>query len=164
MKDAVGPLRIGNYYIGSVESFGDIRRKFQAGQVQQLTNTGMVIIFLMLNIFLGVLGTFWFRTSQRTSEIALRMSVGATRRDVFNRIIAEGELLLLLVTPVAALIDWLITHYELTMYYHGYYAHVRFFGSVLITWAVLAVMIALSSFIPARRAMKISPAEALKTD
>ena len=34
--------------------------------------------FLLLNIFLGLLGTFWFRTQQRRSEIALHKAHGAT--------------------------------------------------------------------------------------
>lgn len=164
MKDAIGPLRVGNYYIRSVESFDSIRHKFQIEQVQQIINTILVVVFLLINIFLGVLGTFWFRTSQRTSEIALRISVGASRRDIFNRIIAEGELILLIVTPLAIGFDWLITHYELNGYYKAFFEAPRFIGSVAITWAVLALMIAVGSFIPARKAMKISPAEALKTD
>lgn len=164
MTDAMGPLRVGNYYIRSVQSLESIRHNFQIEQVQQIINTILVVVFLLINIFLGVLGTFWFRTSQRTSEIALRMSVGASRRDIFNRIIAEGELILLIVTPLAIGLDWLITHYELNGYYKAFFEAPRFIGSVAITWAVLALMIAVGSFIPARKAMKISPAEALKTD
>ncbi|MDE5749790.1 MAG: ABC transporter permease [Duncaniella sp.] len=164
MKDALGPLRVGNYYIRSVQSLESIRHNFQVEHVQQIINTILVAVFLLINIFLGVLGTFWFRTSQRTSEIALRMSVGATRRDIFNRIIAEGELILLIVTPLAIVADWLMTHYEFNGYYKAFFEAPRFVGTVAITWAVLALMIAVGSFIPARRAMKISPAEALKTD
>ncbi|MDE6390204.1 MAG: ABC transporter permease, partial [Duncaniella sp.] len=165
MADATGPLRVGNYYISSVESMESIRRKFQLESAQEVTNTVMTALFLLLNIFLGVLGTFWFRTSQRIPEIALRMSVGATRRDIFNRVIAEGELILLLVTPLAGGLDWLLTHYELNTYYHGsFFEPLRFFGCMAITWSALALMIAVSSMIPALRAMKISPAEALKTE
>lgn len=165
MADASGSLRVGNYYISSVEPMDSIRRKFQIESAQQVTNIVMVALFLMLNIFLGVLGTFWFRTSQRIPEIALRMSVGAARRDIFNRIIAEGELILLLVTPLAGVLDWLFTHYELNSFYMGGYYHpLRFFGCMAITWGLLALMIAVSSMIPALKAMKISPAEALKTE
>jgi len=165
MADATGSLRVGNYYISSVESVESLRHKFQLESAQEVTNIVMTALFLLLNIFLGVLGTFWFRTSQRIPEMALRMSVGATRRDIFNRVIAEGELILLLVTPVAGILDWLVTHYELNSYYHGtFFEPLRFFGSMAVTWGALALMIAVSSMIPALRAMKISPAEALKTE
>jgi putative ABC transport system permease protein len=33
--------------------------------------------FLLLNIFLGILGTFWFRTQQRKGEIALFKALAA---------------------------------------------------------------------------------------
>lgn len=165
MADASGSLRVGNIYINSVESMETLRHKFQLESAQEVTNIVMTALFLLLNIFLGVLGTFWFRTSQRIPEMALRMSVGATRRDIFNRVIAEGELILLLVTPLAGILDWLLTHYEVNSFYHGtHFEPLRFFGCMAITWGALALMIAVSSMIPAFRAMRISPAEALKTE
>lgn len=54
-------------------------------------------IFLMINIFLGVIGTFWFRTQQRRSEIGLRQALGASRRSIFTQLITEGIILLAVV-------------------------------------------------------------------
>ena len=56
--------------------------------------------FLLLNIFLGLLGTFWFRTQQRKGEMALMMAVGGSKQSVFFRLLSEGWLMLLLVTPL----------------------------------------------------------------
>ena len=41
------------------------------------------MFFLLMIIFLGILGTFWFRIRQREGEIALRRVTGATRGDIF---------------------------------------------------------------------------------
>ena len=72
----------------------------------------MGIGFLLLNNFLGLLGTFWFRTQQRRSEIALHKAHGATDRAIFSRLLSEGILLLAIVTPVALLIDYNLAHLE----------------------------------------------------
>ncbi|MDE5871701.1 MAG: ABC transporter permease, partial [Muribaculaceae bacterium] len=106
----------------------------------------------------------WFRTQQRIKEIALRMVSGATRGDVFRRILGEGQILLLLVTPLAIVIDWLLTHYEFTSWYDGYFEPMHFCVSVLAAWVLMALMIAVGIYFPARRAMAISPAAAMKTD
>lgn len=165
MKDAQSQLRVGNWYIASVRSFDDIRKKFNLYANQNNFNTIVWSLFLLLNIFLGVLGTFWFRTSQRTPEIALRMANGATRSDIFRRVLAEGEIILIAVTPISWAICYLITHYELNAFYMGnYFDPIRFFGCALITFALISLMIVVGSWIPARKAMSISPALALKTE
>lgn len=165
MKDAVGNLRVGNWYIASVDSFDTIRDKYNLSSVQDMRKTVLWSLFLLLNIFLGVLGTFWFRTSQRTPEIALRMANGATRGDIMRRILAEGLLILIAVTPISAAICLFTAHSELNSSYMGLYLEpVRFVGCTLITFGLVALMILIGSWLPARKAMSISPAEALKTE
>ncbi|MDE6695378.1 MAG: ABC transporter permease [Muribaculaceae bacterium] len=164
MADADGDLKVGNWYVASVESFDKIREDYNRNAKAETRNTVVCALFLLLNIFLGILGTFWFRTQQRNREIALRMVSGATKIDIFRRIVGEGEILLLLVTPIAIVIDFLLTHYEFTSWYDGYFEPVHFCVSVLVAWILMALMIAIGIYFPARRAMTISPAVAMKTD
>lgn len=165
MADSDGYLRVGNWYIASVRSFESIRENHGRTHASEVRNTVICAIFLLVNIFLGILGTFWFRTQQRVKEIALRMVSGATRADVFRRILGEGQLLLLLITPVAIVIDWLLTKWELTTWYAGsYFEPLHFFVSVLVAWGLMALMITVGVYFPARRAMGIMPAIALKQD
>lgn len=165
MKDAVGNLRVGNFYIAAVDSFDSIKEQYNRTPDQQMRKTVIWSLFLLLNIFLGVLGTFWFRTSQRTKEIALRMANGATRGDIFRRIVSEGEIILLAVTPLSIAVCAVAAHYELNTFYWGtYFDWTRFIGCSVITWALIALMILVGSWLPARKAMSVSPAEALKTE
>lgn len=165
MKDAVGNLRVGNWYISSARSFDEIREKFNLYAKQSTVNTVVWSLFLLLNIFLGVLGTFWFRTSQRTPEIALRMANGASHSDIFRRVISEGEIILVAVTPISMAICFLLTHYELNAFYMGsYLTPARFFGCSIITFLLISLMILVGSWLPARKATHISPALALKTE
>ncbi len=84
MADADNELRIGNWYVASVESFDFIKEDFNRGSVTETRNVIICALFLLVNIFLGILGTIWFRTKQRNRAIALRMVSGATRTDIFR--------------------------------------------------------------------------------
>lgn len=164
MKDADGNLKVGNFYIASVRSFDTIRENFNRSDDKDRRNTIICALFLLVNIFLGIFGTFWFRTRQRASEIALREVCGATRRDIFVRILGEGQLLLLLVTLPAVAIDYVLTQYELTTWYDGFFEPVRFIISALIAWGLMSLMIVAGISFPALKAMKTPPAESLKNE
>lgn len=164
MADADKHLRVGNWYVASVDSFESIKENYNRSSVADTRNVIICALFLLVNIFLGILGTFWFRTRQRIKEIALRMTAGATRFDIFRRILGEGELLLLMVTPFAIAIDYLLTKYEFTSWYDGYFNPVHFCVSVLAAWLLMGLIIAIGIYFPARRAMDISPAAAMKAE
>ena len=164
MADADRQLRVGNWYVASVDSFDFIKEDYNRSSATETRNVVICALFLLVNIFLGILGTYWFRTQQRVKEIALRMVSGATRGDIFRRILGEGQILLLLVTPPAIVIDYLLTIYEFTSWYDGYFEPVHFCVSVIAAWGLMALMIAVGIYFPARRAMAISPAAAMKTD
>ena len=162
MKDADSHFRVGNYYIASIQSFDDIREIHQRDYVADMRMYFTGSAFLALNIFLGLLGTFWFRTRQRIPEIAIRKANGANRIDIFKRVIGEGELLLLLITPFAIAFDYLLAHYELNTFYQGgYFVASRFIACVAISWCFMALMILFGTLLPANRAMHIAPAKAL---
>ncbi|MDE6271300.1 MAG: ABC transporter permease, partial [Muribaculaceae bacterium] len=117
MKDAGHKLRVGNLFINQVVPFHEIRESYQLGNKKQIQMYLIGMGFLLMNIFLGLLGTFWFRTQQRVPDIAIRMVNGATRGDVFRLLIGEGLLLLTIVTPLAVLIDANLAHFELNAWY-----------------------------------------------
>lgn len=165
MADADIQLRAGNLFITNVESFDDVREAHQHGTETQIRNMIFIMAFLLVNIFLGLLGTFWFRTRQRSRDIAIRLVSGATKGDIFRLLISEGLVLLTIATPVALLADLNIAHAELNQYYEGEYLE---WGRLLIcggvTYLLIALMIALGISIPAWRAMKIDPAVALRDE
>ena len=163
--DSESQYRIGNVFISDIRSFKDIRRSFQQYRSNEIRNhiTGMA--FLLINIFLGLLGTFWFRTQQRKSEIALHKAHGATNGMVFTRLLSEGWWLLLIITPIALLIDFNLAHAELNSWRNGTtleWDRLLICGGI--SFALIALMIAIGIGIPARKAMKIDPAEALHNE
>lgn len=126
------------------------------------------IIFLLLIIFIGLLGTFWYRVYLRTPEIAVRKTFGATDGDIFRRFLSEAMLLLLGAFILAAgmwfgLIGRLKDNYLTSVcFYPSWKWDVAL--AALITAAVMSIMILIGVGIPARRAMKIQPAIALKEE
>lgn len=161
-KDSEAQFRVGNLFISEIRSFHDIRRNFQQSWTNDIRNYVMGMGFLLLNIFLGLLGTFWFRTQQRRSEIALHKAHGATDKSIFSRLLCEGWLLLLLVTPLALIIDYNLANMELNSWRNGTTLEWgRLLLCAAITFVMMALMIAIGIGIPARKAMKVQPAEAL---
>ncbi len=165
LKESNNLFRSGNRFVGEVTEISAIRELTQSEEVATIRNFIVVMVFLLLCIFLGLLGTFWFRTQQRVSEIAIRKVNGATGADIFRRLIGEGLLLLLIITPVAVLLDYGVAHYLSEMPMSDYNLPTgRFLGGVTITFCLMALMIVLGIWFPATRAMRIDPATALKDE
>ncbi len=165
LADSEKHFRVGNFFIAEVRSFADIRRNFQMAQTTRIRTYAFGMGFLLLNIFLGLLGTFWFRTQQRRGEIALMKVMGGTDRSVFIRLISEGLLLLLLATIPALVIDFNLAYAEMNAWMNGTTLEVpRLLITGFITFVLIAAMIIIGIWIPASRAMKVQPAEALHAE
>lgn len=155
-------LRVGNVYVSDIQSYQDMRRTVNHPYDIIVRDFMIGAAFLLLNIFLGLLGTFWFRTQRRKSEIALFKALGATNGSVFARQMTEGLLLLTLATIPAILIDLNLAYVGLNTSVDGVtLAPGRFIAAVAITYLLIALMIFFGNLMPARKAMKVQPAEAL---
>ena len=155
--------RSGNTYISKIQSYDSVRKAADHDNMVEIRKYIACMVFMLVSVFLGLLGTFWFRTQQRVPEIAVRKVNGASNTSVFSRLIGEGMLLLALVTPVAAIVDCVLCKYEFNSVYgaFGYFSGGRFLITVIFTFVVIALMIIGGIWFPAARAMKIDPARAL---
>lgn len=122
----------------------------------------VIMVFLLFNIFLGIIGTFWFRTEQRKGEMGLRIALGSTRRHLGEFLAAEGLLLLTLVAVPAFLVCLNIHLAELTWGEEWMdYTFLRLLTGFGITYLLLAVMILLGIGYPAMRTARLEVADAL---
>lgn len=154
-----------NVTFDEINTYADYAADFERDDRLHLRNWAVCIGFLLLSIFLGVFGTFWFRTQQRVSEIAIRKTFGARRRQISARLTGEGLGILLLATIPAVLIDTALAYHELNTHLYGVYlAPGRLLLEIAITFLLMAVMIVLGTWIPARRAMRSDPARALAAE
>ncbi len=161
MDDADRLYQIGNLYLLDVTSFKDLREICEREDMNEAKSQLCVLGFLLMNIFLGVIGTFWFRTQQRRREVALRMAMGSSRQGIFLHLMSEGILLLTLAAVPAVIIAFNVGIAELVDVEKLPFGGGRFLAAVVVTWLLMAVMIVAGIWYPARSAMKVQPAEAL---
>lgn len=156
-------VRVGNYYISGFTSYEQkcIISKGPSDRQQRFSMAAMS--FLLINVFLGLLGTFWFRTQHRFPEIGLQKAVGATNTDVALWLFTEAIMLMTIAFIPSLIIDYNIAHAELTEYYQGVtFATGRFIVSTVITYVVMLVVIALGIWFPALRAVRTNPVDVLR--
>ncbi len=109
----------------------------------------------------GVYGVKSYVVSQRTREIGIRMALGADRRDVLRLLLTDGVKLTLaglaVGVPIAALIAFALTKVM---------RDVTPFDPVVFASAplILAAAALLASFVPARRATRVEPLKALRSE
>ena len=153
----------GIFYLDYIRSYADMKAAYdvEQGTVNYLNTVYAVVVFFGFNVFLCVLATFWYRTRKRRCEIALRMAMGSDRRGVLRYLLAEGLMLLVLAALPALFIAFNLQLADLTVHTLVDVSAWRFIGCFVSAMLVLAVLIILGIWYPARRAMRIQPAEAL---
>jgi putative ABC transport system permease protein len=110
---------------------------------------------------IGLFGVMAFLVSQRTREIGVRLALGATRGEVFRLVLGRG--LLLAGAGAAAGVGaamWLTRLMESLLFSVSRTDPVTF---VAVPVTLLAVA-GLACYLPARRAMRVDPAIALRAD
>ena len=120
-----------------------------------------VACFLLANIFLGIIGTFWFRTEYRKGEMGLRMALGSTRRQLNSIMVGEGVLLLVLAFIPSLVISFNIAHMDLIDTYQLPFTWLRLAICGGITFVLIVLMIICGVWYPARSTARLEPAEAL---
>jgi putative ABC transport system permease protein len=108
---------------------------------------------------IGIYGVMSFTVAQRTREIGIRMALGANRSDVLRMVVGEG-IALAAAGTVAGLAGALaFTRVLRTLLFDvGLADPMTYVGTVV----VLGLSAAIASWIPARRATRVDPSEALK--
>ncbi len=160
----VNKLISGCVIVSDVRSFDDIAKNSEAENAQESRQFITIALFLLVNIFLGLLGTFWFRTQQRINEIAIRKAMGASDFRILGRIITEGIVLLTIATIPAIAIDLFVAHFQLTKELYEFIGWERTGVCIVITYLLMCSMIVLGTLFPAMKAMRINPAIALKNE
>ena len=161
MADADRLYQTGNLYLLDVVPLSEHREANELEDMNETKTQLCVLGFLLVNIFLGVIGTFWFRTQQRRKEMALHMALGSSRKAIFFRLVYEGMGLLLLAAIPAVVIALNVGMAELVDVDKMPFTAGRFLLAVAVTLLLMILMIIAGIGYPARKAMQIQPAEAL---
>jgi putative ABC transport system permease protein len=117
-------------------------------------------IALLLAV-VGVYGVKAYAVACRTREIGIRMALGAHRRDVFGLIMRQGALQTALAVAVGLLLS-LAAGRVLAQILYQVSPSDPF--ALLISSVLLAAAALLACFLPARRATRVDPIEALRAE
>lgn len=124
----------------------------------------LAMTFALLALVLaaiGIYGVMAYAVSQRTTEIGVRMAVGASAPDVFRLVLAEGLKLTTIGIALGVVGSWLIAKSLVAL----------LFGvrpgdpvTLAVTAVVLLSVAAVACFLPAWRATRVDPIVALRAE
>jgi len=122
----------------------------------------LMAIFASLALVLtmiGLYGVISYLVNQRTQEIGIRMALGAQMADILGMVLRQGMVLVLVGVALGLGAAWLMTRLMTRLLYQVSATDPLTFGSI----ALLLIFVALlACYLPARRATKVDPLEALR--
>ena len=107
----------------------------------------------------GIYGVVSFSVSERTHELGIRMALGAKARDVLAMVLAQGMRVALLGIAIGLLAAGALTRLLSSLLFEVSATDPGAFSIVAI---LLGVTAAFACYIPARRATRVDPLQALR--
>jgi ABC-type antimicrobial peptide transport system permease subunit len=107
----------------------------------------------------GIYGVTAYTTRQRTHEIGIRVSLGATKQDVMHLVLGHGLKLMAAGVGFGLVLSFVLTRFLSSLLLGVTSTDVLTFSSVAILLCAVALF---ACFIPARRAARVDPVVALR--
>ena len=118
-------------------------------------------ITAIISLTLGIYGVISYAVSQRTTEIGVRKALGATSADIVALVLRDGMRLAAIGLGIGILLAFALNRALTTLLYQT-----RGTDPVTLTSVVglLAAVTAVASYLPAIRAARLAPTEALRDE
>jgi putative ABC transport system permease protein len=121
---------------------------------------GFAILALLLAA-VGVYGLISFTVTQRVPEIGVRLALGASPGQVFTQVIGQGLRLAAIGVALGLVAATAATRLVQGLLFNTSATDPAVYGALA---ALLLAMAALACYVPARRAMRVDPMTALRTE
>jgi predicted permease len=109
----------------------------------------------------GLYGVLAYAVNQRRREIGIRMALGATGSDVLSMILSQSARLVGAGVVLGLAGAWALTRLIASQLYQTPATDIAAFAAAALAMAAVA---AAATWLPARRAVKVDPAQALRSD
>jgi putative ABC transport system permease protein len=127
-------------------------------------NALLLSIFAGTALFLtaiGIYGVLAYSVSQRTNEIGIRIALGAAQSNIFRLVVGEAMLLVAISIAIGLLGAFMATRFLSSLLYGVAAWDPITFGSIA---TLIAAVAFLACWFPARRASRVDPIVALRTE
>ena len=170
-----GNFGSGVLQIGSAKSFKKCaadRNMFNTGEYNLKLS---LLTFFLINLCIGVVGTFWLQTRQRKGEMAVMKTFGASRKNIVCMLLSEGFVLTIIGSLIgfACFLQYAISEglnigdstglntasVIINCWVNNFGEHFMIVSGVI--FVLLLLVVSLGILIPALNISKINPAVAL---
>ena len=152
-------LQVGNVYVSSVKPISEYRADMLKPRLDNQKKKIAMVGFMLVNIFFGIVGTFWLRTQSRRAEIGLRAALGASKRQLRRELFLEGLFLLALTLPFLLIFLVNMLYLDMPDTYRLAYTWWRFLITLSVSYLLMGGMIYLGIRIPANKITRMNQAE-----
>jgi predicted permease len=158
VRDAVRPVNT------STVQPRDLNERFRVLTADRRFNAGVMTIFGLVALAIaavGVYGLTSFVVAQQTRAIGVRLALGATAGRIFRGVLAESGKTLAIAMTLGLLGGWAASRLFQSVVFGVTGGEVWLYAGVVL---ILAVTVVLATVLPARRASRVDPLVALRTD
>ncbi|HYV29514.1 MAG TPA: FtsX-like permease family protein, partial [Candidatus Binatia bacterium] len=124
-----------------------------------LTLLGIFAAIALALAVIGLYGVLAYAVTQRQREIGVRMALGAQRRDVLGLVIGQGMKLALIGVAIGLLGSFALTRVLQNLLFEVKPSDPLTFAAVT---SLLCLVVLLACWLPARRAARVHPMQALR--
>lgn len=154
-------LTVNNIYVSSVVPLSEMRSQILKSREDNMKKKTALVGFMLINVFFGIIGTFWLRTQARQGEMGLRIALGSNRSQLSRLMNLEGLALLGLTIPFLLVFILNMLYFELPDTIRLPYTWWRFAVTFGGAYLLMGGMICLGIWFPIRKTRQMEPAEAL---
>ena len=164
-KTLIGPVRSliraadPSLPVSSIRTFDEVLSSSVAQPRFAMMLLGAFGVLAIVLSVVGIYGVLAYSVSQRTQEIGIRMALGAESGAVIRLVVRQGMLMALAGVAVGTGVAWFMTDSMAGMLYGVEPQDLQTFVAVPALFALVAL---LACWVPAARASKVRPSNALR--